>query len=189
MNNETHISAEQDQAQKDPRIPRQDEHQGRSPGDRPPSRQRPQKAFGLGFSRSNRLLRRSEFQSCFETGRRYFTKHFVVFALPRDEREPWRLGLTVTRKTGSAPLRNRVKRVLREFFRLHQSECDPPHDYVLVPKKILDPRQVGLDMVTDQLLPVLGRIRRETLTEKAKRASPAGNIRGGHTQPALDHGS
>jgi ribonuclease P protein component len=135
------------------------------------------------------LLRRSEFQSCFETGRRYFTKHFVVFALPRDPREPWRLGLTVTRKTGSAPLRNRVKRVLREFFRLHQNECDPPHDYVLVPKKILDPRQVGLDMVTEQLLPVLTRIRRETLAERAKRAVSAENARSRHCTPASDHGS
>lgn len=189
MNNETHISAEQDQAQKDPRIPSPDEHQGRTPGDRPSSRQGPQKAFGLGFLRCNRLLRRSEFQSCFETGRRYFTKHFVVFALPRDAREPWRLGLTVTRKTGSAPLRNRVKRVLREFFRLHQNECDPPHDYVLVPKKILDPRQVGLDMVTDQLLPVLRRIRRETLAGMANHAGLAESIRNGQEKPAPDHGS
>ncbi|WP_084486588.1 ribonuclease P protein component [Desulfovibrio sp. X2] len=115
----------------------------------------------LGFPRANRVLRRPEFQSCFDQGRRYFTKHFVVFALPRDSREPWRLGLTVTRRTGSAPMRNRVKRVLREFFRLHQRECDPPHDYVVVPKRNLDPRQVGLEMVSEELLPVLGRISRE----------------------------
>ncbi len=69
-------------------------------------------------------------------------------------------------------MRNRVKRVLREFFRLYQCECDPPHDYVVVPKKHLDPRQVGLDMVKDELLPVLGRISRQT--EKARGTGTAG---------------
>lgn len=54
-----------------------------------------------------------------------------------------------------------MKRVLREFFRLYQRECDPPHDIVVVPKKHLDPRLVGLDMVREELLPVLGRIRRQ----------------------------
>lgn len=161
MHHEAYISAQQDQAPADPRFPRPHAEQDRSRGHRAPPCQGAQEIVRLAFRPSNRLLRRPEFQSAFDRGRRYFTQHFVVFALARDASEPWRLGLTVTRKTGSAPLRNRVKRVLREFFRLYQRECDPPHDYVVVPKKHLDPRLVGLDMVREELLPVLGRIRRQ----------------------------
>ena len=36
-----------------------------------------------------------------------------------------RLGLAVTRRLGKAVKRNRVKRLLREFFRRHKSELSP----------------------------------------------------------------
>ena len=45
-----------------------------------------------------------------------------VLALARKRREPLlpgRLGLTVTKKVGNAVIRNRIKRMLREWMRLH----------------------------------------------------------------------
>ncbi len=75
------------------------------------------------------------------------------------------MGLTVTRKTGSAPKRNRVKRVIREFFRLHQHEFDAPVDVVVVPKRKLDPAAVGLDMVTEELLPIMRRVSRQAVAD------------------------
>lgn len=105
------------------------------------------------------MRRRPEFTHCFDTGRRYFTRHFVVFAAPRHDGGTWRMGLTVSRKTGKAVARNRVKRVLREFFRLYQNELDAPLDIVVVPKRALDPERVDLNMVRQELLPVLKRLR------------------------------
>lgn len=55
-----------------------------------------------------------------------------------------RLGLAVTRRLGKAVRRNRVKRLLREFFRRHKMEL-PPQDIVIMAKKgaaDLDYRQV-----------------------------------------------
>lgn len=105
------------------------------------------------------MRRRPEFTHCFDTGRRFFSRHFVVFAVPRHDGGTWRLGLTVSRKTGKAVARNRVKRVLREFFRLFQHELDAPLDIVVVPKRALDPACVDLNMVRQELLPVLKRLR------------------------------
>ncbi len=79
-------------------------------------------------------------------------------------------------------MRNRVKRVLREFFRLYQRECDPPHDIVVVPKKHLDPRLVGLDMVREELLPVLGRIKRQA--SQASGSNRMGNLQAEGGKPA-----
>ncbi len=43
-----------------------------------------------------------------------------------------RLGLTVSRRVGTAVRRNRIKRLLREAFRLNQFDLPGPYDLVLV---------------------------------------------------------
>jgi ribonuclease P protein component len=45
------------------------------------------------------------------------------------------LGLTVPRGIGGSVVRNRIKRRLREAFRLHRGELDPVWDIVLNPRR------------------------------------------------------
>ena len=91
--------------------------------------------------REHRIRRRADFLHCYDKGRRYFSDRFVLFAVPRPERAlPWRLGTAVTKKCGCAVLRNRVKRLIRESFRLQRSAIADGHDYVVVPKRGIEPR-------------------------------------------------
>ncbi len=84
----------------------------------------------------------------------------MVFARFRTPAEvDWRVGFAVSKKVGTAVQRNRVKRVLREFFRLHQALLPPGMDLVVVPKRQLRPERVTLDSVSRDLLPVLGELR------------------------------
>lgn len=107
------------------------------------------------LSREHRLTRRPEFQLCYEAGRRYFSRNFVLFVLRRTEDTArWRMGCAVTKKTGNAVRRNRVKRVLREFFRLYGQNL-PAFDLVVVPKRRLDPASVTLALVLSELGPLL----------------------------------
>jgi ribonuclease P protein component len=64
----------------------------------------------------------------------------------------------VGRKVGNAVARNRVKRVLREYFGLHQNQLDCPADIVVVPKRTLDPEQLDLAMASVDLSPALRRL-------------------------------
>ncbi|MFO7839396.1 MAG: ribonuclease P protein component [Desulfosalsimonadaceae bacterium] len=69
-----------------------------------------------GFSRSERLLKRHQFLAVSRRGRKVQDACFIVYYRPGGTDNP-RLGVTVSRRVGNAVTRNRVKRVIREFFR------------------------------------------------------------------------
>ena len=82
----------------------------------------------------------------------------MVFVRFRAPGEPWRVGMAVTKKIGTAVMRNRVKRVLRECFRLHQALLPPALDLVIVPKRHLKPEQLDLAVATREFLPLIKEI-------------------------------
>jgi ribonuclease P protein component len=84
-----------------------------------------------------------------------------------DEGQGGRIGLTVSRKVGRAVWRNRVRRVLREFFRLNQAMLGKPLDIVVVPKRSLDPRRIDLALVEQEFLPALSRLDRDAAARGA----------------------
>jgi len=85
--------------------------------------------LGYRFPRTARLLRRSDFVRVQGKGRRVHTQHFVILLVPNAGQ---RLGITVGRRVGGAIQRNRVKRLVREVFRLNRELFPPDCDIVLV---------------------------------------------------------
>jgi len=111
------------------------------------------------LSKKQRLRKRPEYLACYTRGKRYFSKRFILFALPRAmDGQGARLGTAVSRKIGKSVRRNRLKRLLREFFRLHQEEMDRDVDLVIVPKKGIDVRSIRYSDLEEDLGPAVRRI-------------------------------
>jgi ribonuclease P protein component len=85
---------------------------------------------GCPFPRSGRLLKPDEFDAVFQRGRRVQGKLLNAIACTGGARQA-RLGLTVSRKTAPRAVdRNRIKRQVRESFRLQRAQL-PPLDIVI----------------------------------------------------------
>ena len=108
----------------------------------------------LCFCKQQKLLKRAEFLRCYNGGKRHFTPSFIFFVLPT-QAETWRLGTAVSRKVGGAVQRNRVKRLLREFFRQHQKGLPQGVDIVAVPKKSLNPDTITYAALELELIPLV----------------------------------
>lgn len=80
-----------------------------------------------------KLRRPVEFKRVYDGGAKAGDDRLLVFALPNDLGVT-RLGLSVSKKHGGAVKRNRIKRLLREAFRLGQHDLPPGLDLVLIPR-------------------------------------------------------
>jgi ribonuclease P protein component len=85
--------------------------------------------------RSHRLSRSRDFDAVYRRGRSSSTRFLTLYSFAREDDavgpEP-RLGLAVPRSTGTAVVRNRVKRLLREAWRSQLEGIPRGRDYVLV---------------------------------------------------------
>jgi ribonuclease P protein component len=85
------------------------------------------------FHRRMRLSLKADFDRVFEEGCSAADGNLVVHVLPTDLGYS-RLGMAVGRKHGGAVVRNRIKRLVREAFRVMQSKLSGFFDIVVVPR-------------------------------------------------------
>jgi len=84
------------------------------------------------FRRSDRLRLTREFNTVYKKGRRYSASGIAlwVYRHPEESQLGPRIGLAIPRAYGNAVQRNRLKRLLREVFRLNKSQLFPGIDLV-----------------------------------------------------------
>ena len=89
----------------------------------------------LGFARSQRLKLGRDFARTRQDGQRAVQGCLIANWRRLPAGTTTRLGVVTSRKIGSAVVRNRARRLLREAFRVHQGELTQPVDLVLVARQ------------------------------------------------------
>ena len=89
-----------------------------------------QNSLMFKFRKVNRLLKKLEFKRVLDTGCKVVHPNFVLYG--EESQDNTRLGLTVSKKVGGAVVRNKVKRRLRESFRLLLPGLDGESNFDIV---------------------------------------------------------
>ena len=87
----------------------------------------------FAFSKVSRLRLKKDFEDVFASGKKTVTRELVMWNAPGTGTEK-KIGLMVSKKLGGAVKRNRLKRLLREAFRLTQDELKESARIIIYPK-------------------------------------------------------
>jgi ribonuclease P protein component len=113
--------------------------------------------------RRHRLSRSRDFDAVYRHGRSVSTRFLVLYWFAREEGADAgtsaRLGLAVPKAVGTAVVRNRIKRRLREVFRARLPELPQGQDYVLVVRPGLAEAAEtrGFDWLAERVDEILGK--------------------------------
>ena len=88
----------------------------------------------LPFPKSRHLRRASDFARVYDRKQRAGDGHLLVFAALNPETDRTRIGFSISKKQGNSVKRHRLRRLLREAYRLSQNEIPEGLDLILIPR-------------------------------------------------------
>jgi ribonuclease P protein component len=109
--------------------------------------------------RRHRLSRSRDFDAVYRHGRSVSTRFLVLYSFARDDDGPPRIGFAIPRGIGTAVVRNRVKRQLREAWRARLDDIAAGRDFVLIARPgLADAVEArGFDWLGERIDEVLGK--------------------------------
>lgn len=86
------------------------------------------------FQTEERIRKRQDYLRIYDQGEKIHTRSFTIITFS-NQTGMRRLGTAVGKKVGNAVKRNRIKRLLREFFRQNKNRFPESQDIVIIAKK------------------------------------------------------
>lgn len=100
------------------------------------------------FTRADRIRKSEEYRILSKSGKRHYSDIFI-FVSRKNQFLRSRLGVTVSKKVGNAVTRNRIKRIIRDYFRLNRRLLPDRLDIAIIAKKAAG--KVGAETIRENL--------------------------------------
>ncbi|KIR02507.1 ribonuclease P protein component [Lachnospiraceae bacterium TWA4] len=84
----------------------------------------------IGYIKKN-----EEFVKIYHHGKSKANKYLVMYIKESEDINTIRIGISVSKKVGNSVVRHRIKRLIKESFRLHTSELKTGYDLVVVARQ------------------------------------------------------
>lgn len=81
-----------------------------------------------------RLRNNMEFRKVYDKGKNFWNRNLVLF-VKKNNLGYTRVGYTVTKKIGNSVVRNRIRRQMKEIYRLNFNRIEKNYDLIFIPKQ------------------------------------------------------
>ena len=106
------------------------------------------------LKKENRLTKRKEFGYIYKNGKYVYNNYLTLMYVPTKLKNP-RIGFSISKKTGKAWLRNKIKRQLRDVVRTLTESLNPSFNYVFVTKPEIT--TLNYNQIKDAVINVLNK--------------------------------
>lgn len=107
-----------------------------------------------------RLRSNMEFKKVYSGGKTYWNRNLVLY-LRKNNFNHNRVGYSITKKVGNSVVRNKIRRRMKEIYRLSFSELKGNYDLIFIPKKnVVDISYKELESAMFHIMKLAGILRK-----------------------------
>ena len=106
------------------------------------------------MKKTKMLKKNYEFKNVFKKGKYYGEKNIEAFIKKEDSLENF-LGIAISKKIGKAVLRNKIKRLIKENYRLLEKDINTGYSMVFLWKKKADINNVNFQNIKKDIINIL----------------------------------
>lgn len=81
-----------------------------------------------------RLRTNMEFKQVYEDGKNYWNRNLILY-VRKNNLDYSRVGYSITKKIGNSVVRNKIRRRMKEIYRLNFDEIKDGYDFIFIPKR------------------------------------------------------
>ncbi|RXK18554.1 ribonuclease P protein component [Macrococcus sp. DPC7161] len=86
------------------------------------------------MEKAYRIKRNEDFQAVYKKGQSVANRQFIVYRYKGTDLDHFRIGISVSKKIGNAVTRNRIKRAIRETFKVYKEDM-VAMDFIIIARK------------------------------------------------------
>lgn len=86
------------------------------------------------MNKLDRLRSNMEFKKVYNNGRNYWNRNLVLY-VRKNNTDNTRVGYSITKKIGNSVTRNKIRRRMKEIYRLNYINLKKGYDLIFIPKK------------------------------------------------------